>query len=164
MRQAVAALLLLPACVGPGRQARAIAAATPAPVSREQVQALRWVEGRWTTERNAYLTTYLDFSFTSDSTIQLRLFESREFMVPYNTFEITLAEGGLRARSGSREWTATRVDTNGMHFIATARDVYQALGIRRLDHERARLDITWRHESDQVEKRSVIIRRFGRGG
>ena len=162
MRLPVLALLLLSACAGAGSQSNPSASPGPAPVSREHVQGLRWLEGRWATERNAYLMTYLQFSFTSDTSLQLQLFESRGFMAPYNTFEVSLIDGRLRARSGVREWVATLVDSNGMHFVSTGRDVYEALGISRLDHDRARIDITWRYESGQAEKRSVTARRFTR--
>ena len=161
MRHRLAAVLLLAACAGGGRQSGSTAP-VPATVSREHLLGLRWLEGRWATERNAFLTTYLEFSFSSDTSLQLRLFESRDFAVPYNTFALSMSEGRLRAHSGSREWLATQVDSNGMHFVSTGRDVYERLGISRLDPDRARIDIRWRFESGQKETRSVTARRVAR--
>ena len=163
MRYLIPALLLICACAGPGREAKPAPESGPAAVSRAQLQGLRWLEGRWATERNAYLTTYLEFSFTSDTSLQVRLYESRRFQVPYNTFEVVLDHGRLRARSGTREWVAMRVDSSRMHFVATGRDVYEGLGISRLDEDRARLHITWRFESGGVERRRVAVRRVRPG-
>ena len=162
MRMPFVALVLLSACAGGGSQGSSAASPIPATVSRDHIRNLCWLEGRWATERNAYLMTYLDFSFTSDTSLQLRLFESREFMVPYNTFEVLLTDGRLRARSGVREWMATRVDSSGMHFLSAGGDVYEALGMSRLNDDRARIEITWRFESGQAERRAVTARRFTR--
>jgi hypothetical protein len=159
MRHLIAGLLLLSACAGAGRQEKPATTSGPAAVSRAQLQGLRWLEGRWATERNAYLTTYMEFSFTSDTSLQVRLYESRRFQVPYNAFTVVLEDGRLRARSGTREWIAMQVDSTGMHLVATGQDVYEALGISRIDEERARLHITWRFESGEVERRRVAVRR-----
>jgi len=162
MRHRLAAALLLAACAGAGRQTGSTDAPVPATVSREHLRALQWLEGRWATERNAYLTTYLEFTFTSDTSLQLRLFESRAFTDPYNTFALAMTGGRLLARSGSREWLATRLDSTGVRFVSTGGDVYEGLAIRRLDPDRARIEIRWRFESGQAETRTVTARRVPR--
>ena len=115
-------LVILGACSGGAKQiADSSSARAGAPVteakhfSARDFAMLRWMEGDWRGQIANGGYFYERYKFADDSTIAMRGFEDSTFRRPNDSATIVF-RGGVVTDRGKAQWSATRLDANGIDF------------------------------------------------
>lgn len=106
--------LALCACRGEAGDAPGLP--TPAVVTLEQFQGLRWLQGNWRGAEDGDLPFFESYIFLDDSTIRSFTYTDSTFRQAADSGVVRWRGGSARVVGGPASWVATRFDSGGIHF------------------------------------------------
>lgn len=154
----LSASLALGACRGEAGGAPGLP--TPAPVTLEQFQGLRWLQGNWRGAEAGDQPFFESYLFLDDSTIRSFTYTDSTFRQAGDSGVVTWRGGVARVLGGPASWVATRFDSSGVHFEpehGAGNSFDWILG----DHDHWTASLTWPGSGNPPRIRTYQMTRIG---
>ncbi len=133
---------------------------TPADITLERFQELRWLQGNWRGADNGNPPFFESYVFLDDSTIRSFTYTDSSFAAANDSGLIRWNGGVARTGGGGASWVATRFDSAGVFFEPEhgASNGFEWVAV---DHDTWTATLVWPGTGDQPRSKAYRMTRVG---